>query len=259
MLLRCRDSWKRRGGYHSAYLLLPYAPLFIVPFMPVPWMALAYAVVALGALLSFANMVGLTSYPRFFLPTALASAAFFGAAQLHWYGLFQAMPVFAMAFILAVSTPPIPPEGFLQKLCLSGWAARSRVLGRTPRCSWTPTSTAWKTWDLFCAPLREGRRHRLGGRATAAPALLGGPGLTTLPGAVGGAVGGLFPPAGVGVAGVAFGAVVGLGLSVGSCGHELIATDVLERKQRVPMKSTMLFAFGFSVALGYHLIRYFSY
>src|SRR4051812_16192525 len=108
------DSWKRRGYYHTAYLLLPYAPLFLGPFLPDRWFALAFAVVALGALVSFSNMVGLTGYPRSFVPTALVTLSFFGAAAIHWYGLFQAMPVFGLSVLLAVLAPGARPQGFLQ-------------------------------------------------------------------------------------------------------------------------------------------------
>ena len=34
VLLRPWASWKRRGGYHTVYLLLPYAPLFSCRFVP---------------------------------------------------------------------------------------------------------------------------------------------------------------------------------------------------------------------------------
>jgi hypothetical protein len=267
VLLRPWDSWKRRGGYHLVYLLLPYAPLFIGPFIPVRWLTVVFGVVALGALLNFANMVGLVSYPRFFIPAALVSVAFFGAAQVHWYGLFQAMPVFGLAFILAATTPGARPEGFLQKLCLSWlgslvygylWAHASLFLDTD--FQGLGDGRSWDLLALLCAKAGDtawvAARERLRLRSWLVQVL------TTVPGAVvGGAVAAaLFPPSGATRwEMLLFGAVVGLGLGVGSFGHELIVADVLEQKQRVPLKSTMLFAFSFSLALGYHLIRYFSF
>ncbi|HVE86017.1 MAG TPA: hypothetical protein VND93_24340 [Myxococcales bacterium] len=266
VLLRPWASWKKRGGHHAAYLLVPYAPLFIGPLMPEKWMALVYGLVALGALFSFSNMVGLTAYPRFFFPAAVVSAAFFGVAQMHWYGLFQAMPVFGLAAILAVATPFTEPRGFLQKLCLA-WLG-SLIYGYLWGHAAMFLDTDFhglgngKSWDLLallCAKAGDtawvAARDRL--RARFAWVQL----LTTVIGAVaGGALAAaLFPPGGAAPWQLlTFGAVVGLGLTVGSCGHDLITRDVLEKKPEVPLKQTMLFGFSFSLALGYHLIRYYS-
>lgn len=267
VLARPWSSWRRRGGYHAAYLLLPYLPLFVAPFLPDRWVAIAFVVVALGALVSFSNMVGLTGYPRSFIPTALVTVAFFGAALIHWYGLFQAMPVFALSALLAAFAPGARPQGFLQRLCLSwvgclvyGYLWAHSLLFLDTDLRGMADGKSWDLLALLCAKAGDTAwafaRDRLGRKSSLLHAL------TTVPGATaGGAVASVwFLPRGAQPwQMVAFGALVGVGLVVGSWGHELIATDVFDREQRAPLKSTMLFAFGFSLALGYHLIRYFAF
>jgi len=267
VLARPWSAWKRRGGYYAAYLLMPYLPLFVAPFLPDRWIALAFGAVALGALVSFSNMVGLTGYPRAFVPTAMVTVAFFVAALVHWYGLFQAMPVFALSVLLAVFAPGARPQGFLQRLCLSwvsclvyGYLWAHSLLFLDTDLRGLADGKSWDLLALLCAKAGDTVwalvRDRLGRRTRLLQAL------STVPGSMAGGVvaSWLYLPGGAQRwEMVLFGAVVGAGLVVGSWGHEMIATDVLEREQRAPLKSTMLFAFGFSLALGYHLIRYLAF
>src|SRR6185295_7031457 len=100
-------------------LAIAYVPILLLPVSSPLAITIAAAVTGLLGLVSFARMVGLTDHPRFFVPTLLCSLAFFVAAKLNWYGLFQAMPVFAIFFVAAVGAVRAKAHAFLQKLCLS--------------------------------------------------------------------------------------------------------------------------------------------
>ena len=101
-------------------LALAYGPILLVPALsPLARDRSLAAALGTGGLFSFARMVGLTGHPRFFALTLLSSLSFFVAARVHWYGLFQAMPVFAMFLVAGAGTIRGAAPAFLQKMCLS--------------------------------------------------------------------------------------------------------------------------------------------
>lgn len=256
--------WGKRAAHSAVYLLLAYGPLLVVPSLGKRSIAALAAVIALVALWSFGRMVGLTQDLRFFVPTLLVAAAFHLVALFGWYGLFQAMPVFAIFSIIGAATMKGDPRAFLQKMCLS-WLSllvwgylwgHAAVYVRTDfgRLGdggfWIATTILLaKCGDVAWVATHRLKRHRetwqpvvpaLGSTIGAAILFASAPSLLTLG------------------QHIALGAFVGAGLGFASRAYNLIVDDVLGERGPAPLKGTMMFGFAFSLALAYHWLRYLS-
>jgi hypothetical protein len=246
-------------------LAIAYPPIVLLPLLS----PLAVTFIAAGAgmlgLVSFARMVGLADHARSFWLTVLCALSFFVAASVHWYGLFQAMPVFAMLFVAMAGSVRADPRAFLQRLCLS-WLgllvygylfAHATIFtdaAVTP-LGLLPPAAHWLAVILLCAKLADvgwEAARRLGAKAEDLQIVV-----SAVAGALGGAaVHAAMPAALTAQRFAVLGLVVGLGIGAASRAYKLIVTDVLGEDPARPMKGTMLFAFAFALALGYHYIRY---
>jgi hypothetical protein len=252
---------KKRMPHNAVYLALGYGPLLLLPFMGAKAVTALGAAVAAGGLFSFASMVGLSLYPRFFVPTLLAAASLFGLALAGKPALVQALPVVATTAVLVPAIWKDESAAFLQKLCLSWvgvlvygylWshAALFESSATLPPLGDGPRWIAWvlaaaKMGDVaWVAAQKVSRRGELQLPASAAGAALGM-----------WAVGELIPLGLPAWQRVAFGAAVGLSLAAGSRAHDLIYRDVAEKDQSRELKGTMLFGFAFSLAVGFHLLQ----
>lgn len=254
---------RTKGARSAVYLAMPYIPMFVIPHLSKLQVTVVAAVFALGALYSYARMVGLTSYPRFFIPTVFAAAAFYVVAPVGWYALFQAMPAFAVFLVLGAAAVRSGTEAFLQKMCLSWLAllvygylwAHGAVFVETDLHA-LPVGANWIAWALFAAKVGDVAwvaAKKVWDMETAQPFV------TIAGGAIGGAVLGLLiqdvlplPKF------ILFGAIVGAGLGTGSRAFNLIVADVVGPQVERPLKGTMMFGFAFSLALAYHYVRYLS-
>lgn len=259
--LRPWRPWKQHGWASAAYLTLAWAPLFALPFMP-PWMvALAIGLIALACHASFSRLVGLTDAPRFFWSSLLCTAAFFVVARLHWYGLFQAMPAFAIAVVLGAAALRDDATAFLQKLCLAwvGMLVFGYLGAHGALFADLQTHTleyGGGTWISFCilgckfADLAWVVAQRLGGRSVPVQLLswVGG-------GTLGGALLAAETPATLGQLAL-MGGLQGLTLGLAGRAFDLIVRDVAGELPDRPLKGTMLFGFSFALAVAYHFVRY---
>jgi predicted CDP-diglyceride synthetase/phosphatidate cytidylyltransferase len=246
----------------AAALVIAYAPMLVVPALSPLAITLLSAAIGVVSLVSFARMVGLTRHPRFFVLALLSSLSFYVAARAHWYGLFQAMPVFAMFVVAGAGAVRAEPGGFLQRMCLSwlglivyGYLLAHAALFTDTDLGRLPGAAVWLSVILFCAKasdvLWEAAR-RLGVKGEELQLAVSPAG-----GALGGAAVYHALPGAFTLAETALlGLVVGLGVGAASRTYKLIVTDVLGEDPARPMKGTMLFGFAFALALAYHLVRY---
>lgn len=267
--LLCADAslsrWRpaRPQGTRSAVAIaLAYLPLVALPRLSPLAITLLAAGIGTAGLLSFARMVGLTQHPRFFGLTLLSSLSFFVAARVHWYGLFQAMPVFAMFLVAGAGTLRGDPRAFLQKVCLSwlglivyGYLFAHAALFTDTDLGKLPPAPVWICVILFCCKAADvlwEAAQRLGVKQADWQVAV-----CPLGGALGGAAVYLVLPDAFTLQQMALlGLVIGLGLGAASRTYKMIVTDVLGEDPARPMKGTMLFGFAFALALAYHYVRY---
>lgn len=252
---------------NAVYLGVAWVPLFLVPFLPPLGVTLLASAVALFALYSFARMVGLTQHLRFFVPAFAATAAFFAVAHARWYGLFQAMPVFAVTLVVAAAGARKDAKHFLQLLCLAwvgllvygylfGHAVLLADLHRFQggRNLLAMTILFAKFGDVGWVALKRVAPGRDWLQLVATPlgALLGG----ALGALLGWRWAEIYLPMSL---------LAGLGLAFGARAHDLLVADVADvagaRASESsllgrPLKGTMLFGFAFAVALAWHWLRY---
>jgi predicted CDP-diglyceride synthetase/phosphatidate cytidylyltransferase len=250
-----------------AYLALPYGAIVALPYLP-PWAAVLFAaVVGLGAHLSFSRMVGLTPQYAFYAASAACTAAFYAVAPLDWYGLFQALPAFGIFAVVFVGVLRGDHRALLQSVCLA-WVGllvygyllgHAGVLAEQPFARFAVSGPRWLAALVFVAKGGDTawalvRRVR---SSTALPGTIQV--LTTTAGACAAGValatlGWPLTP----VQGTVLGAIIGLGLGMGSRAFDLIVADVTGQAAGRPLKGTMMFGFSFSLALAYHYLRYLS-
>ncbi len=136
MLGAASMRWTRATmAANLAYLVVPFAPTFALPHLPMAARSAMLGLLALGAAWNFARMTGMATQTRYHL-TALASiVAIFLAAHLGTERIFSLTPVAALVGIAAVGVVEEGPDGFLQKLALSwvsvlvyGWMWAHAVL-----------------------------------------------------------------------------------------------------------------------------------
>ena len=255
--------WRpRRQALSSAtYLLLAYLPLWILPSVGPTWLACLSGAVALAALVNMSRLVGLTLHPAFFVPTLVATASFFFVARVGWYGLYQALPAFAIFLVLATSTLRRQHEAILQKLCLSwlGLLVFGYLWGHTAlfgQSVWLGRQGGeWVTLTILCAKFSDVTWVVL--RKANPPGVL-----RLLVAPLGGALGGWaisrFGGALAVGPSILWGVIIGTGVGWGSEAFNLIVLDVAGEKSDAPLKSSMLFGFAFAAALAYHFVRYVS-
>jgi predicted CDP-diglyceride synthetase/phosphatidate cytidylyltransferase len=242
--------------------VIAYAPMIALPALSAIAITLVAATIGVVSLVSFARMVGLTRHPRSFALTLLSSLAFYVAARAHWYGLFQAMPVFAMFLVAAAETVRAEPGAFLQRMSLSwlgllvyGYLLAHAALFTDTDLGRLPPAGVWLSVILFCAKASDvaweaSRRLGVKGEDAQIPVSMVG-------GAIGGAGAHLALSGALTLPQMAlFGLIVGLGVGAASRTYKLIVTDVLGEDPARPMKGTMLFGFAFALALAYHYVRY---
>jgi hypothetical protein len=241
-------------------LVIAYAPIVLLPALSPMAITLTAATIGTVGLVSFSRMVGLGG--RSFALTLLCSLSFFVAARVHWYGLFQAMPVFAMFFVAGAGTVRAEPQAFLQKMCLSwlgllvyGYLFAHAAMFTDTDLGSLPPASRWIAVIVLCAKAADvlwEASQKVGPRS-------GELQIAICP--AGGALGGLavhlaLPDALTARELALLGAIVGLGLGAASRVYKLIVTDVLGEDPGRPLKGTMLFGFAFALALAYHYIRY---
>ncbi|MFL5320972.1 MAG: hypothetical protein ACJ790_15015 [Myxococcaceae bacterium] len=255
---------RTKGARSAVYLAMPYVPMVIMPLLSRLQVTIVAAVFALGALYSYARMVGLTIYPRFFVPTVLAAAAFYVVAPVGWYALFQAMPAFAVFLVLGAAAVRGNTEAFLQKMCLSWLAvlvygylwAHAAVFVETDLHAF-PTGAYWIAWALFAAKV--GDVAWVAAKKLLPNAEQTQPVITAVGGALGGvALGLLLKDPLLLWEWIVFGLIVGAALGTGSRAYNLIVADVVGPDVERPLKGTMMFGFAFSLGLAYHYVRYLS-
>jgi hypothetical protein len=246
----------------AAALVLAYAPMLALPALSALAITVMAATLGVVSLVSFARMVGLTRHPRAFGLTVVSSLSFYVAARAHWYGLFQAMPVFAMFLVAGAGTVRAEPGAFLQKMCLSwlglivyGYLLAHAALFTDTDLGRLPPAAVWLSVILFCAKASDvvwEASRRLGVKSEDAQIVVCSAG-----GALGGAAAHLALPGALTPPQMALlGGIVGLGVGAASRTYKLIVTDVLGEDPARPMKGTMLFGFAFALALAYHYVRY---
>jgi predicted CDP-diglyceride synthetase/phosphatidate cytidylyltransferase len=238
--------------------------MIVLPWLSPLGVTLLAAGVGTAGLWSFCRLTGLTGHPRFFALTLISSLSFFVAARVHWYGLFQAMPVFAMFLVAGAGTVRGEAHAFLQKMCLSwlslivyGYLLAHAAIFTDTDLGRLPPAQVWIAIVLVCAKGGD-LAWEVGRRAVGKAAELQIP-LTALGGALGGAAAHLaVPEALTGPQLALLGAIVGMALGAASRTYKLIVTDVLGEDPGRPMKGTMIFGFAFALALAYHYVRYLS-
>lgn len=246
---------------NAVYLLLAYVPMVVLPYLGAWGVTAVVGAIALLSHLNYSRMVGLTGEPRFFLSSLLATAAFFVVARVHWYGLFQAMPAFAICAVLAAGVVRHDPQAFLQRLCLSwvgmlvyGYLAAHAAL--FPDLATHPLALSgglWVSVVLFMAKAAD-LPWALARRLTATNAAIQLV-VSPLGGLAGGAVAALIL-GGDRVQFAVLGLLVGAGLGVASRAFAMIATDVLGEAPDRPLKGSALFGIAFALAIAYHDVRY---
>jgi hypothetical protein len=254
--------WSRaRAGGNALYLALAYVPMLLLPHLG-PWGVTGLVGgLALFSQWNYARMVGLTGELRFFVASMLGTAAFYVVARVHWYGLFQAMPAFAVCAVAAAGALRHEPQAFLQRLCLAwlgllvyGYLGAHAAL--FPDLSTHPLALSgglWVALVLFmakCADLPWALARRLAPKRPWLQLVL-----SPLGGAAGGIVAALILPADH-LQFTLLGGLIGAGLGFGSRAFALIATDVLGEAPDRPLKGTALFGVAFALALAYHDVRY---
>jgi hypothetical protein len=243
-------------------LAIAYAPMLALPVLGPLGVTLLAAVMGTLGLFNFARLVGLASQPRFFALTLLSSLAFFVAARVHWYGLFQAMPVFAMFFVAAAGSVRTEAHTFLQRMCLSwlglivyGYLFAHAAVFTDTDLGRLPPAPVWIAVVLSCTKagdvLWEAAR-----RAGASDSDAQIP-VTAAGGALGGVAAHAVLNGGLTMAQMALlGLIAGMAVGAGSRTYKLIVTDILGEDPARPMKGTMLFGFAWALALAYHYVRY---
>jgi hypothetical protein len=241
-------------------LVLAYVPILVVPRLPPIGVTLAAAAAGTLGLVSFARLVGLSGRPLAL--TVLSALSFFVAARVHWYGLFQAMPVFAMFFAAGAGTIGSKAHTFLQRTGLSWVAllvygylfAHAAVFTDVSLGALAP-APVWISVILVCAKSADvlweaAKKVRAGAEDLQ---------LAVCPvgGALGGAAVHLTAPDLLPLPKLAtLWLIVGLGLGAASRTYKLIVADVVGEDPERPMKGTMLFGFAFALALAYHYVSY---
>ncbi len=241
-------------------LVIAYVPMALLPELSALGITLLAAAVAMLGLFSYARMVGLSGDARYFALTFLCAAAFFVAARVHWYGLFQAMPVFAMFLIAAAGTVGATPHGYLQKVCLS-WLgalvyghlmAHAAMFTDLDLGKLAPAGP-WIAAILLCAKIADvawdaARHSKLVGVEQQIPVCAAG-------GTLGGVVLHALWASPLTLAEMAlFGLIVGAAIGAASRSYKLIVADVVGTEPGRAMKGTMVFGFAFALALGFHFI-----
>ena len=256
-------------------LVIAYVPMVVLPPAGPLVITLAAGLVGSAGLVSYARLVGLWSDRRAMAVTLVCSWSFFVAARVHWYGLFQAMPVFAMLFVASVGSIRAAPHTFLQRTALS-WVgllvygylfAHAAIftdvdLGRLahagpPEAPETPASV-WIALVLVCAKAADvawevACRLRSKADEMQVPCC-----------AIGGVAGGLalhlvFPEALGPLRFALLGLTVGFGTGSASRTYKLIVTDVAGEDPGRPMKGTMLFGFAWALTLAFHFVNYLAF
>lgn len=257
------SRWNKPHALRSALaLVLAYGPILLLPALSPLAITLLAAALGTAGLFSFARLCGLTGHPRFFALTLLSSLSFFVAARVHWYGLFQAMPVFAMFLVAGAGTVRGQAPAFLQKMCLSwlglivyGYLFAHAALFTDTDLGRLPPAPQWIVLLLVLAKAGDvtweaAQRLGMKGGDLQIP-------ITALGGALGGAAAHLAVPEALTSPQLALlGGIVGMALGAASRTYKLIVADVLGEDPARPMKGTMLFGFAFALALGYHYVRY---
>ncbi len=253
--------FKTSGLKALAYLLLPYVPLVLLPLASRRQVTAMTATVALGALLSYARMVGLAHYHRFYIPTLLSAALFYAGAHFGLYPAFQALPVLGLLLVLLVATLGGSGEAFLQKLCLSwlgilvyGYFWAHAVLIVTSPMPATASGPLWLACVLLCAKFADvawvvvGKIFPDAALLQIASSATGGfLGALTLRFAVGQ----LLPPWQL----LLLGAAIGATLGVGARAFNYIVSDVVGDDVERPLKGAMMFGFAFSLAVAFHALQ----
>ncbi len=257
------SRWKpaRPDGVRSAIALaIAYPPMAVVPELSPLGITLLAAVISLFGLFSFARLVGLSGDTRYFALTLLSWAAFFVAARVHWYGLFQAMPVFAMFLVAAAGTVRAKREAYLQKVCLSwlgllvyGYLMAHAAMFTDVDLGKLPAAPVWIVTILLCAKVADvawdaARKNERVGLELQVPICAAG---GTLGGLVAEAV---LPPSLPRPQMALLGLIVGAAIGAASRSYKLIVGDVVGEDPARAMKGTMVFGFAFALALGFHFV-----
>jgi predicted CDP-diglyceride synthetase/phosphatidate cytidylyltransferase len=260
---RSRDHGARQTAF---YLALTYAAIALAALAPAPLVTVAAALTGLAGFTSYARMVGLTQAPRFFVVGGVATLAFYVGAGVHWYGLFQAMPVYAISLVAAAGAVGNDPKAFLQKMCLAwlGLLVFGYLLAHAALFLDTDFHTdlpggAWLAIALGLA--KAGDVARLAALRLAPRS--GERGLPWAASPFGGAVAGLcahavVPAAMTAPVLAACGAIAGLGVAVAARAYRHILADVVGDAGDRPLKGAMVFTTAFAIALAYHFLRYVS-
>jgi hypothetical protein len=261
--------WTRggRGARQTAFVLgLAYAAIALAALAPARVVVAAAAVTGVAALTSYARMVGLTQAPRFFGVACVATLAFYVGATVHWYALFQAMPVYAISLVAAAGATGGDARAFLQKMCLAwvgllvfGYLLAHAALFLDTDFHGALGGGAWLAITLGLAKASDVARlavERVAPRSRER-------GLPWLACPFGGAAGGLcvhaaFPTAMTASALGTCGAIAGLGVGAAARAYGHILADVVGEPGDRPLKGAMVFSTAFAVALAYHFLRYAS-
>jgi hypothetical protein len=257
--LRQWRPWRSRAGHNLVYLGVAWLPFFALPHVRPLAAMIAAALIALGCLIDFARMVGLSVHRRFFVPALVMAAAAFPLAAAKLGGEFSALPVLALLALLAAAGASKDPQGFLQKLCLAWlsvlvygylYAHAVLLLANPVSARWGlggPSFLAIVILLAKCADIAW-----VGGRLA-----LGRERLQLLASPLGGMLGGLavaalMPALPRGLM-VVLGLGVGIGIGFGSRAYNLIVADVTGEQER-QRKGTMLFGFGLALALAHWIV-----
>jgi hypothetical protein len=257
--LRQWRPWRSRAGHNLIYLGAAWLPFFALPHVRPLAAMVAAAVIALGCLIDFSRMVGLSVHKRFFVPALVMAAAGFPLAAAKLGGEFSALPVLALLALVGAAGASKNPQGFLQKLCLAWlsvlvygylYAHAVLLLGNPVSARWGlggPSLLAIVILLAKCADIAWVSGHRATGRerlqllASPLGGLLGGLAVAAL---VPGLPGQLMAVLGLGV---------GIGIGFGSRAYNLIVADVTGEQER-QRKGTMLFGFGLALALAHWIV-----
>ena len=245
--VRLVGNWS--GGRHTLiYLLLAYAPLLLVPGFSPLVLTTVSALVALGALISFIRLVGLRHDLGFAIPIYLLVPTAFAVAYAAPPAFFHALPVLGILMLVLPSTLRGRADSYLQKLCL-GWVAflvygylwgHAALLGRGQPLQIAILILLAKFADVAWVAINRLAPGRPNLQFVASPVggLLGGAVLTAIQ-----------PPG----PWLVLGGVTGFVLGLASRSHDLIVSDVITDRAAVlddrPLKSTMMFGFGFVLAV----------
>jgi hypothetical protein len=256
-------AWRPRSQALSSgvYLALAYGPIVALPYAGSMTLTITSAAVALGAMFSMCRMVGLTLHLGFFIPAVLATLAFYVAASIGWYDLYQAMPAFAVFGVLVSATLHQQPEALLQKLCLS-WLALlvyGYLWGHTVLFTLTPmrglSGPFWVALLVLCAKFADVAWVLAG---LAGPRVWVKLWVQPLGGLLGGCLVSYWIHALDLAHFAAWGALIGFGNGWASEAFNRIVVDVAGGKDEQPLKASMLFGFAFAAALAFHLLRHWS-